>query len=199
MSNVLKHRFTSPKLDGPDATQVQPSAWNDGHQFSGGTDGQMLVRATADATFGAAWATVPHPEVWLFIDATLQPSPTIHHDVTWTFPGSANIRIAPASDGNVEITGIVPSSPAFEGKMLNLIFFANVPRYLRLYHYDSRSAAPNRFFLPGGAAFTVTGLAACVSLTYMAGNWWVTGFVNAPGALLGDIVTAQPSGFEATP
>ena len=196
MSNVLKHRFTSPKLDGPDATQVQPSAWNDGHQFSGGTDGQMLVRSTADATFGAAWATVAHPEVWVFIDAVLQPAPTIHHDVSWAFPGSANVRIAPASDGDVEITGIVAPTP-FEGKMLHLIFFANLPRKLTLYHYDSRSAAPNRFFLPGGASFSARGLAAAVSLTYMGGNWWVTGFVNAPGALLLEMPT--PSGFETTP
>jgi len=197
MSNVLKHRFTSPKLDGSDATQVQPSAWNEGHQFSGGTDGQMLVRSTADATYGAAWATVAQPQVWTFVDTVLQPAPTIHHDIVWTFPGSANVRVSPASDGNVEITGIVPSSPAFEGKMLNLIFFANVPRYLRLHHYDSRSAAPNRFFLPGGATFTVIGLAACVTLTYMAGNWWVTGALNAPGALLTDILTPLPAPEEA--
>jgi len=56
MSNVLTHRFTSPKLDGADATQIQPSAWNDGHRFIGGADGDVLTRATADATYGAVWA-----------------------------------------------------------------------------------------------------------------------------------------------
>jgi len=64
MSNVLTHRFTSPKLDGADATQVQPSAWNDGHRFIGGADGDVLTRATADATYGAVWATPTAVENW---------------------------------------------------------------------------------------------------------------------------------------
>ena len=193
MSNVLKHRFTSPKLDGPDATQVQPSAWNDGHQFSGGTDGQMLVRSTADATFGAAWATVKHPEIWQFLDVSLQPLPTVHHDVFFNLLGSANVRITPASDGDVEITGIVGPTTPYEGQMLNLIFFANLPRKLTLYHYDSRSTAPARFFLPGGTAFSARGLASAVMLTYLGGAWWVTGFVNAPGALLLDMPAPLPA------
>jgi hypothetical protein len=202
MSNVLTHRFVSPQLDGPDTSQVQPSAWNEGHQFSGGTDGQMLVRATADATYGAAWATVPHPEIGKFIDSTLQPSPSIHHDIQWDIQGPTTVRISPASDGDVEITGVLPIAPTvlYEGQVLNLIFFANLPRKLTLYHYDSRSSAPARFFLPGGAPFSVHGLAACASLAYVAGNWWMTGFVNAPGALLlaaGEM--PRPSGFETTP
>jgi len=64
MSNVLGHRFVSPKLDGPDATQVQPSAWNDGHKFSGGANGQILTRDTSDATFGATWAAPAAAENW---------------------------------------------------------------------------------------------------------------------------------------
>lgn len=65
MSNVLTHRFTSPKLDGADATQVQPSAWNDGHRFSGGANGDVLTRDTTDATFGAKWVTTPPAEGWV--------------------------------------------------------------------------------------------------------------------------------------
>jgi len=55
MTDVLKHRFSSPKLDGADAQQVQPSHWNDGHRLIGGNDGDLLTRSTADANFGAAW------------------------------------------------------------------------------------------------------------------------------------------------
>jgi len=68
MSNVLGHRFVSPKLDGADATQVQPSAWNDGHRFSGGAAGDVLTRDPTDATFGATWAApvgwVPYTPLW---------------------------------------------------------------------------------------------------------------------------------------
>jgi len=62
MSNVLTHRFVSPKVDGTDLTQVQPSAWNDGHRFSGGLTGDVLTRDTGDATFGASWVT---PAGWV--------------------------------------------------------------------------------------------------------------------------------------
>lgn len=62
MSNVLTHRFVSPKLDGPDLTQVQPSAWNDGHRFQGGAAGDVLTRDPSDATFGATWAA---PTGWV--------------------------------------------------------------------------------------------------------------------------------------
>ena len=33
MAISLKHKFTSPKIDGPDATLVQPSNWNDEHEL----------------------------------------------------------------------------------------------------------------------------------------------------------------------
>jgi hypothetical protein len=52
---VVKHAFVSAKADTADATLVQPSNWNDEHQFSGGNDGESLVRS-ASATDGAVWA-----------------------------------------------------------------------------------------------------------------------------------------------
>lgn len=55
MANVLKHRFASGKANGPDATQVQPSHWNDGHIFSGGNAGDLLTRDPTDASYGAKW------------------------------------------------------------------------------------------------------------------------------------------------
>jgi hypothetical protein len=55
MTDVLHHRFTSPKANGSDATQVQPSHWNDGHSFTGGLPGDVLLRHPLDATYGATW------------------------------------------------------------------------------------------------------------------------------------------------
>jgi hypothetical protein len=51
---LLKPAFFSPYLDGPDATKLQPSAWNAARLFSGGVDGEIVVRDAASAT-GAAW------------------------------------------------------------------------------------------------------------------------------------------------
>ena len=56
MANIVKHRFASPKSDGPDPTQIQPSNWNDGHAFTGGNAGDMLTRDPSDATYGAKWS-----------------------------------------------------------------------------------------------------------------------------------------------
>ena len=39
------HRFVSAKPDSGDTSVVRPQAdWNDSHVFSGGTNGQMLIR-----------------------------------------------------------------------------------------------------------------------------------------------------------
>ena len=53
--NVVRHRFSSAKIDGPDPGQIQPSHWNDGHLFTGGAAGDVLARDPTDATFGATW------------------------------------------------------------------------------------------------------------------------------------------------
>lgn len=53
-NDTLKHVFHSGKADGADATQVQPSNWNDGHRFSGGASGDHLVRNVSDP-YGAAF------------------------------------------------------------------------------------------------------------------------------------------------
>jgi hypothetical protein len=57
MANTTIHVFPSTKADGPDATKVQPSNWNDGHKYTGGSNGNVLVRDTSDATYGGAWST----------------------------------------------------------------------------------------------------------------------------------------------
>lgn len=71
MANLVKHRFLSAKADGPDATQVQPSHWNDGHLFSGGLAGDVLTRDPTDATYGAKWSTPAPPVVPLTTVTTI--------------------------------------------------------------------------------------------------------------------------------
>jgi hypothetical protein len=55
---LVKPAFFSPYLDGPDATMLQPSYWNAARLFTGGSDGQVIVRSAASAT-GAAWTATP--------------------------------------------------------------------------------------------------------------------------------------------
>ena len=64
MANLVKHRFVSAKTDGADASQVQPSNWNDGHVFAGGNAGDLLTRDPTDATYGAKWEPPAVVGVW---------------------------------------------------------------------------------------------------------------------------------------
>ena len=57
MPKIVTHRFQSPKTDGADPTQIQPSNWNDGHLLIGGVAGDVLTRDPTDATFGGKWVT----------------------------------------------------------------------------------------------------------------------------------------------
>src|SRR5262245_66289053 len=64
MPNILRHRFVSTKADGPDPSQIQPSYWNDGHNFTGGNGGDVLTRDPTDANYGAVW-TSPVAPYWV--------------------------------------------------------------------------------------------------------------------------------------
>jgi hypothetical protein len=82
---TLDHRFRSAKPDGPDATQVQPSHWNDGHAFTGGTQGYTLVRDTSDPNYGATW----RPDgIWIPVPFDPANYFTADAGVAWTVIGS---------------------------------------------------------------------------------------------------------------
>jgi hypothetical protein len=74
---ILKPAFVSPYLDGPDATKLQPSAWNAARLFTGGIDGDLLVRSAASAT-GAAYLAAatfaPAVHTHAFADLTAKPT-----------------------------------------------------------------------------------------------------------------------------
>lgn len=58
MAQIIKHRKVSTVADGTDATQIQPSNWNDGLVASGGVQGNLLMYDPAgDATYNTNWST----------------------------------------------------------------------------------------------------------------------------------------------
>jgi hypothetical protein len=67
MAEIITHAFVTTKPDSPDPSLVSATEWNDGHTFSGGSNGQTLA---ADNT---------QPKGIRWIDGTVQ------------FTGSANI------------------------------------------------------------------------------------------------------------
>lgn len=71
MADVLvNHAFVSLKSDGPDTTFVRPSNWNANLKFSGGLDGDALVRDSG-APDGASWQPgVPVGSVSAYAGAT---------------------------------------------------------------------------------------------------------------------------------
>jgi hypothetical protein len=54
----INHRKVSAKPDGPDTTLIRPSDWNDSIIVSGGTNGQVLTRDSAQ-TDGWQWVAAP--------------------------------------------------------------------------------------------------------------------------------------------
>ena len=57
MADVLvKPAFVSLFPDSGDVTKFGPNAWNAARLFSGGSDGEIVVRSAASAT-GAAWSS----------------------------------------------------------------------------------------------------------------------------------------------
>lgn len=62
MAEIITHSFVSAKTQSPDTTLVSKNEWNDGHVFSGGINGQVLVYDNTqpnnmrwtDGTIGAA-------------------------------------------------------------------------------------------------------------------------------------------------
>jgi hypothetical protein len=109
VANVIKHKFTDPKADQPDATLVRPSNWNDEHAISGGTNGALMLRDTG-ATDGGNWlAAVAAGQVLISQGAAAAPvyseSPTVR---TVRFLTSAPASPA-TGDFWIEITGVTPT------------------------------------------------------------------------------------------
>ena len=150
MTDLLKHRFVSPKLDGADTQQVQPSHWNDGHRFQGGNAGEVLTRDPTDLSFGAKWAP-SLPEV---------PSGGVLGDVLTRDPAVPDFgsKWAPPTGGDPE----VPSG-GVDGDVLTRDFA--VPTF------GSKWAA----IAGGGGLHTVLTDAATGTVNNWAPTGWVAG------------------------
>jgi hypothetical protein len=100
MANVLKHRFVSPKTDGGDTTQVQASNWNDGHLFTGGTTGDVLVRDTADAVYGANWTGLGRPVDIPYNGANFNWTVTSQHTFSYAMLGAKVMLLTFSTDSS---------------------------------------------------------------------------------------------------
>jgi len=171
MSNVLGHRFVSPKLDGSDLTQVQPSAWNDGHRFSGGTDGQVLTRSTADAAFGAVWG--PRPGATTYLHVTLAAGSYVDWD-----PGIVGATVVTiATGGNADITGIKPAVVPYPGQLLRLVLTAAAPGKLVLFHEHSASTVGYQVRTRPASPVLITGYWGFAELQWGPGPTGVTAWL----------------------
>ena len=112
MSNVVTHRFASAKSDGADATQIQPSHWNDGHKFIGGAAGDVLTRDPTDATYGAKWAPAGIPLV-----VSNNDTGTADNWAPAGLSASANGVILWGGSGNLLVSGFAGGVP---GRVITL-------------------------------------------------------------------------------
>jgi hypothetical protein len=180
--NVLKHRFNSAKLDGPDATQVQPSAWNDGHAFTGGAAGDVLTRDPSDGTFGATWASRGSTYVG---GATIATLPTSARDHVLILTNSG------------DLLGAIPDTGTFAIGS-RLMIRNESPGAITLVH-QSTSVATGRFFnfaTASRATQLSTNTGAAVYL-WDSGNWVLMTHTQGAGVPIG-LTDANLSGCTAT-
>jgi len=92
MSDVLvKPAFQSTYPDTGDTTKLGPTAWNAPRLFSGGNDGELLIRRTAAGT-GAAWepwAYFKPPVFASWFPYRISPDPTTGDPTVYNTNGSA--------------------------------------------------------------------------------------------------------------
>lgn len=176
MANILKHRFASAKADGADATQVQPSHWNDGHAFSGGNAGDLLIRDPTDATYGAKWGIpvtpwtpIPYSAGQFFADGagTVTAGVNLHryrtvgpNTVLYQFTGNMAFSVASSAvyfslpfslDDLNQILPVIPRGP-FE-------FFQIIPYNATLMQFkrcDNTTLSPGTYYAAWAGVFGIT-------------------------------------------
>jgi hypothetical protein len=165
MANVLTHRFTSPKADGADGTQVQPSHWNDGHKFIGGNAGDLLVRDPTDATFGAKWG-LSGVRLGAPVGAALALG---QYDNFQPANGATAVTWLLTPSVATGITGIVAEPEGTQHLLINTTSFS-----VTLYNQQPSSLAANRLLGPGFNHY-VLGTWGAVWLVYLQGytSWLI--------------------------
>jgi len=169
MANVVKHRFASAKSDGPDATQIQPSHWNDGHAFTGGTAGDSLIRDPTDATFGAKWGAAPSS-----VGAVTNNSQTgVFNDWAPVGLSGRHTIIVWAGTAATTITGITG------GVLGQIVTIKNIGAsaagILSFPHYSAASQAANRFINPFSSAPIPVASQGMISYQWLGDAWYLIG------------------------
>ena len=135
MGVTLAHAFSSAVADGPDLTKVNKTRWNAHHPFSGGTNGDLLIRDTGDSD-GASWlASAAIGRVLISAGAgsppVFSPNPSVNSlalatplaaiyggtgissyttgDVLYASATNVLSKLAAGADGNVLRAGTTPS------------------------------------------------------------------------------------------
>jgi hypothetical protein len=170
MANVVKHRFASPKVDGADATQVQPSHWNDGHTFTGGAAGDLLTRDPTDALYGAKWGS-PAPS----FDAVILNADTGTLD-NWAPAGltARNTYVHWAGTAAATISGI---AGGVDGQVITIKNRTTNGSVLSCAYFSDLSAAANRLVPMVRSAPTPIAEDGFISFIYVAP--WATWFCIA--------------------
>jgi hypothetical protein len=128
MANILKHRFVSAVTDSADPTLIQPSNWNDGHIFSGGSAGGMLIRDPTDATYGAKWLPTSYATASL--------------GTTGVVNDYALGALGTLKCNNASLLTLTGVQAGVDGQLLRISAFnaqVDIP------HQDARSLSANRF------------------------------------------------------
>lgn len=105
MADVLvKPAFQSTVPDTGDTTKLGPNAWNAARQFTGGTDGDVVVRDPASST-GASW--VPRT-VTVDGDGYVVVSGSIPFKFVEQPDGSLSVYVKHSTLGEFEIVSVIP-------------------------------------------------------------------------------------------
>lgn len=106
MADVLKHKFVSAVPNSGDATIVRPSNWNEEHAFATGSDGQPLLRDSAQ-TDGARFGTLGAG-----FGGTGLTSYAVG-DLIFASAATTLSKLAAVSAGQVLVSGGVATAPAW--------------------------------------------------------------------------------------
>jgi hypothetical protein len=173
MTISAKHKFTSPKLDSPDSTKVQPSNWNDEHDLlaaantvlgrgAGAGDGpveEIPATATGRAVLGAADAAAAR----LAIDAAQASAGT-----TVTTVGAA-IHAATAKTTLAD-NDTLPLTDSAAANVMKKITWANLRLFLKAVAADVYAAVSNKF-LTTDMIETASAYVALVNTSTPTINW----------------------------
>jgi hypothetical protein len=143
----LTHNFTSPKTDGPDATLVQPSNWNEQHVLTQATS-RLLGRTTA--------GTGPTEEISAGGGLSLASGTLAVDDTVVRTTGAQTIGGAKTFTDNINVGGGTAGQKqvSLQNSTRNTFFFLNTSNEVGLYDVTNTAT---RWLTDTSGNFTATG------------------------------------------